>query len=1124
MFYTINERFYKVILLLALLVPITTYATQGQIAVRGKSLTLKQVISQIEKNSAYIFFYKEADLSRTDKQDINCEGSIEEILETILKKNDIQYVINGNEVILKSSDAAKTVPANAVLQQVKNVTIKGVIKDEAGETIIGASIIEKENPNNGTVSDIDGKYTLTVSPKAKLIISYIGYIQQTITLKSGVSQYDCILKEDAHALSEVVVVGYGTQKKVNLTGSVASVNTEDIKDRVQTNVLSAVQGTVPGVTIISRPGADPSINFRGRGNLGTSAPLYVIDGAIADASFFANLDANSIESISFLKDAASSAIYGSRAAYGVVLVTTKQGKQNKMSVSYSGYVGFTNPTYTPDYVSSTQYAELYNEALYNSNPSNGKNQGYTEEEIGWFRDGSKPDLYPNTNWEDLILKKNVATTQHSVNFSGGSEKIQYFVGLGYVYRDNIIPNRNNQRYNLNTNISSNITNWLTIRTGVKYIHNVSDVTGGTPSLPNFAIVPSTFVARQTNGEWGSMNGGQPASTVFMTYNPLRQLSKKDWSNSKTSNTMYDLGFDIKPLKGLVISGQGVFKGYEYKYKAYTALQDDIKNYQTGEAISGTGVVKNQMSMDWRSTTHMLYTATAKYDWTKDIHTIGALIGTSYEHYKYERLAGSREAFPTDGMTDMEGGSTSGPGYTNGAGSAENKMLSYFARINYSLMDRYLLEVNIRTDASSRFHQDKRWGYFPSFSLGWRLSEEAFMKRFSWIDNLKVRASYGTLGNINNVGDYDYFQNYTTNGNYNFNGEPVKGISESKPANTTLGWERVELTDIGLDLDIFNGLFSVTADYYIKNTNDILLGYSVPWETGIGTVPSQNIGKVRNKGFEMAITHRKKINDFSYIIAANIATNSNEIIDMSTSNNKITDKWILREGESIGSFFGYKTDGLYTQEDIDAGRYYKMSGIVPNAGDIKFLPIREGVEYKENITADDRTIIGNDVPDFTYGLNLNLQYKNFEFSVFGQGVIGTKVAFESYGLHPFFHGMDNPRAFHMNRWTEANPNPYADYPRIYSSSSPHTTYNRNFNDQHLFDADYFRIKTLTLGYAIPAHVIKSWGLSAFKVFVTGENLFTLRADKRMNDFDPETSGNVITTLGTKSVALGVNLTF
>lgn len=1029
-----------------------------------------------------------------------------------------------------SSAVAATAPSQSTaevqtIQQASKCT--GIVKDAMGEPVIGASVVVK-GTTNGVVTDLDGNFEIpNVKKGSTITISYIGYTTQNIVWNG--STINVTLKEDNALLEEVVVVGYGTQKKVNLTGSVASVSADEIKDRVQTNVLSAVQGTVPGVTVISRPGSTPSINFRGRGNLGTSEPLYVIDGVISDATFFSNLDPNSIESISFLKDAASSAIYGSRAAYGVVLVTTKQGKKEKMNVSYSGYVAWSNPTYKPEYVNSTQYAELYNEALYNSNPSLGKYQGYTEEQIKLFADGSQPDLYPNTDWNDLVLDKNVISTQHSLNISGGSEKVRYFLGLGYLYKDNMIPNQNSDRYNLDLTLNSDVTKWLSIKAGVKYIQNNGNRDSGAPSLANFSIVPVTFVPIQSNGEWGTVNGGQTASSTFITGNPLRALSRNDWDHNRTENTMYDLGFDIKPVKGLVISGNATYKRYEYKDKNYTALQDNAVNFLSGKEIDGTGTTINKMNMSWASTNTMLYTATAKYDWSNDTHAVGALLGTSYEHYQYEALSASRQDFPSDEMTDMGAGSTSGAGYQNGAGMEEYKMLSYFARVNYSLMDRYLFEVNMRADASSRFHKDHRWGYFPSFSLGWRISEENFMKKYTWLNNLKLRASYGTLGNINNVGNYDYFQNYSTGNHYNFSDVPVIGIAESKPANVTLGWEKVAMTDIGVDMDIFNGMLSLTADYYIKKTDDILLAYNVATETGISNAPSQNLGKVKNTGFELTLNHRNHIGKVQYSIGANFSTNKNEVVDMGTSNNKTSTasyviEYILREGEAIGSYYGYKTDGLYTQADIDAGHYYTYGGVTPNAGDIKFVPQREGVEYGEAITAEDRTIIGKDVPSITYGANLNIQYAGFELSVMGQGVCGTDVAFDVYGIHPFYHGMDNPRKFHLGRWTESNPNPHAVYPRIYSASDAHTTYNRTFCDYHLFDADYFRFKTITLGYSLPKKLITQWGLQGLKVYLTGENLFTIRADKRMKDFDPEASSGVIYNLGTKSVAFGVNLSF
>ena len=527
-------------------------AQSGTISLNKSNVSMHTIMQEVEGQSDYTFFYNDNQIKLDKKVSVKAQNAtIEQVLAQMFKNSGYTYKIVNNQIIVSKANAVAAVEKQQQ-QQAKKVT--GCVKDALGEPIIGASVVEKGAPTNGTITDFDGNFTLTVSGN-ELQISYIGYLPQVVKVQSGVTSYNVTLKEDTKTLDEVVVIGYGNQKKVNLTGAVASVSTDDIKDRVQTNVLSAVQGTVPGVTIISRPGSTPSINFRGRGNLGTSAPLYVIDGAIADATVFSNLDPNTIESISFLKDAASSAIYGSRAAYGVVLVTTKGGKAEKMNVAYSGYVGVKTPTYLPDVLDSWDYAILLNEAKYNANPSGGKNQAYTNEEIGWFRDGSNPDYYPNTNWADLVLDKHVLTTQHSLNFSGGSEKVRFFSSVGYVFNDNFMPGVTDDRYNLNLNLQSDVTKWLTLKTGVKYIRNSSDTKNGTPWIANFVLVPSIMVAQQSNGEWGSIAGGKDATQTFMNSNPLRTLSFDNWSKSTTENTMYDLGFDLKPIENLVISGQ-----------------------------------------------------------------------------------------------------------------------------------------------------------------------------------------------------------------------------------------------------------------------------------------------------------------------------------------------------------------------------------------------------------------------------------------------------------------------------------------------------------------------------------------------------------------------------------------
>ncbi len=993
--------------------------------------------------------------------------------------------------------------------------VSGVVSD-AGGPLPGVTIMEKGTAN-GVSSDIDGKYSLTVQPGAVLVFSFVGYKTQEIVVGNQTT-INVVMKEDSQMMEEVVVVGYGTQKKVNLTGSIAAVGQEELKDRVNTDVLKAVQGTVPGVTIISRPGSDATINFRGRGNLGTSSPLYVIDGAIADAEFFSSLDPSTIESISFLKDAASSAIYGSRAAYGVVLVKTKGGKKGDMKVTYNGYMGFKVDTYRPKVVDSWQYAELYNEAMYNANPSN--QPRYTQEQIQKFKDGSDRDLYPNTKWYDLVLNDMAVTTQHQLNFQGGSENIRYFVGMGYVYDENLTPGAHSDRFNLSGNISADVKPWLTLNTNVKYIYRQYQ-RDGAPSLMTCLTIPVTYAAKQSDGSWGTVIGGSQAPAEYIKKNPLRNLEGGDWQEQHRKNSMIDLGFDIKPVKGLVLTGQFVYKGWDYRNKSYSASWDNVSSFLTGLEIAGSGRDENKMEYDWQTTSRLLYNGLAKYNWNNDDHDLSVLAGVSYEHYKWNKSYSWRKGFPDNNMEDMNGGSSADSDTYAEGGATENKMLSYFGRVNYSFFGKYLFEANLRADASSRFHKDERWGIFPSFSAGWRINQENFMKDVQWVSNLKLRASWGQLGNINNVGDYDYLPTYGMGNNYNFEDVIVNGMIENKPANKTLSWETVTITDIGVDFDIFDGKLSLVADWYIKNTKDILLAYNVPKEVGIpdGNKPSQNLGKVENKGIEIALNHRNKVGDVSYSVGFNVSKNWNKVKDLGTSDPMIESPWIKTVGQPIGTFYGYKTDGLLTQEDIDNGNYIS-NGTTPQAGDIKFVD----VEKDGKLDGDDRTFIGCDVPDVTYGVNFNVQYKGVELSVFGQGVAGTKVKFSEEQAWAFFEDA-SPREWHLNRWTEANPNPNAVYPRIYLKGNPNQNYNQQFSDFWLFDADYFRVKNITLGYSFPKAWMDRCFLDSAKIFFTAENPFTIRADKRMKDFDPEaTSGRGVGALGIRTFAFGVNVSF
>lgn len=1016
-----------------------------------------------------------------------------------------------------SSSEGRTAPS--ALEQADRITVTGQVHDEAGETVIGASVSVKGIAGKGAITDIDGRFTIKDIPaNATLVVSYVGMKAQEIAL-NGRTSLSITLLPDQELLDEVVVVGYGTQKKVNLTGSVATIDTKDLNNRANTNVLNSLQGAIPGVTIISRPGSTPSINFRGRGNLGSSSPLYVIDGAISTSAEFSNLDPNVIESISFLKDAASSSIYGSRAAYGVVLVTTKSGEKGAVKVKYNGMVGFKNPTYVPQMVSSADYAILFNEALKNSNPN--ATPRFSEEEIGWLRDGSKPDYYPNSNWYDLILQKNALTTQHSASISGG-EKVKFFASLGYVRNNHFFPGRSSDRYNASANFTTDVKPWLTVRGNLNAIQIDNQRKLGTPGYTNLMNIPATFVGRHTDGSFGTIQAGKQASKTSMIFNPLRQVYDGSWSYGRDRIVTMAAGIDIKPIDGLKISGDLSYHATTSTGKSYTASRPALKMFGTGETIVGTEKAASESKMNAYSSgyTHLISNLVANYNKTfNDVHEFGVLLGTSYEDMQNEGINGWRKLFPNNDLKDIHAGSDA-PANTSIDGSmSETKLFSIFGRINYAYAGKYLAEVNLRNDASSRFHKDHRSAIFPSFSLGWRISEEDFAKDLGWLYNLKLRASYGTLGNINNVGNYDYMSNYAKGNSYIFDQSVAEGYVESKPANTTLSWEKVSIADIGLDLGLFDNRLSMTLDYYNKHTTDILLTPNIPVEIGLAEKPSQNLGAVLNRGVEMAATWADHVGDFNYSVSGNLSMNKNTILNLGDSDPMIEGVWIKKVGHSIGEFYMYQTDGLLTKEDIESGNFI-TDGIAPNPGDIKYVDINKDGK----LSGDDRTFVGNDVPWLTYGLNLYLAYKGLDLSIAGQGVQGTKVNFQAEMAFAFFD-YANPRQYHLGRWSEANPNPQAVYPRIYDRTDSHAKFNQYASDFWLFNSDYFRIKNITLGYSLPKTWVETLSLSQAKLYLSLENFITLRADKRMKDFDPEAAtGRAVSALGEKTVSLGVNLTF
>ena len=1008
-----------------------------------------------------------------------------------------------------------TTPKVGISQQ--QASLKGVVEDEFGP-VAGASVVVK-GTTNGTVTDMNGNFVLEVKKGDVIVISFIGYLTQEIKY-NGEQTIKVSLKEDTQKLDEVVVIGYGTQKKVNLTGAVASVGSEELKERVNTDVLASVQGQVPGVTIINRQGSI-SINMRGRGNLGTSSPLFVIDGAIADATFFSNLDPNSIESVSFLKDAASSAIYGSRAAYGVVLVKTKDGKEGDVKVTYDGTVSMKIATYTPKVLSSEWYARLSNEAAFNENPN--AEMPYSDEEIEMFRNGSNPDMYPNTNWYDLVLDDLAVMTKHSVSVSGGN-KVKYFTSLGYMYDDKFTPGASANRYNMTTNLSSDITSWLSWRSNFKYIQNTNNTESGGIGYTELLTVPSTYVARQSNGEWGSYEGGNPAALVNMQRNPLRRLEEGGWNNNKSQNTLIDLALDIKPVKGLTLTGQMIYKAYDYKGKTYEANRNKIKDFVTGSELNGTDVTASKMTYDWNENSRLTYNGLANYNWSNENHNISALGGVSYEHYKYQQQKSWRRNFPTNGMTGINGGSSAPSDMSTEGDVYEDKLMSYFARLNYSYKDRYLLEANFRADASSRFHKDNRWGFFPSFSAGWRVSEEAFFTQAkNYVSNLKLRLSYGSLGNQKTVGYYDYLQLINTGAvmNYAF-GDTTKGdyAYESAPNSTDLTWETVITKNIGLDLGFLNNRLNVSFDAYIRDTKDMLMaGKTLPGVYGASS-PRMNVADLRTKGWEASVTWGDSFTlaskPFNYRIMAGIGDNTSKVTKYDNPNRTLTDPY---EGQQLGEIWGYVVDG-YFKTDEEA-RNYKVDQSFVNqminasaldnglhAGDLKFVDLDGNNKIEQTTSANDRKdmkVIGNSLPRYNYNFGISADWYGIDFSVLFQG-IGKQNWYPGAETSMFWGPYSRPYAsfipsdFMSQVWSEENTNAYFPRPRGYVALGS----NRELavvNTKYLQNLAYCRLKNLSIGYTLPDKWLSKIGFEKIRVYFSGENLLTFT--KLHSDYiDPE----------------------
>lgn len=989
---------------------------------------------------------------------------------------------------------------------------KGLVKDATGESVIGASVVVK-GTTNGTITDFDGNFSLNGIKKGDVIvISYVGY--QTQEIKWNGSPLNVILKEDSKTLSEVVVVGYGTQKKANLSGSVAMVDSKELENRPIQNVSSGLQGLMPGVAITGTngaPGQDAGkIRVRGIGTLNEAGPYILVDGI--ETGTLSAVDPNDIESISVLKDAASAAIYGSKAANGVVLITTKRGKTGQTKISYSGYLSFQNATNMIERMGSYEYASLLNQAL----EAEGMSKRFNDTELQKFKDGNDP-LYPDTDWYDLAYKTGVQH-RHNVNINGGSENVKYMASLGYLNQTGILPNAGREQFNARTNLDMKINKRLSARMNLSFIKNdYSDASsayyGGSSDqiIRQLNLIAPWIVARYDDGTWGTISDGSPIAWL----DSGMKVNRDNYNFSGMAAVDYEI-FD-----GLKLTLQGA---YVNNLQNYNYFQKYIKYNENKESDPSQ---LDERFYKWDRTN---YDALLNYNKNFGKHNIKGLLGWHTEKYNYKYQKAVRKKFPNNELTDMNAGDAStqsNEGYT-----AELAMISWFARINYDFAGKYLLEANIRADASSRFAEGHRWGYFPSFSGAWRISEEAFMEsaKDSWLSGLKIRASWGQLGNQDALSgsNNDYYpalNTYNLDSKYAFGGSLNSGYYQRKYRLETISWEKASTWGVGVDFTLFNKL-NGSLDYYNRKTTGIIMDVTVPKEFALDAY-KDNVGSMRNSGIEINLSYNTKIGQVDFGIAGNFSYNKNEILDLGGGDpNKYldaTDGYSQRNkvGEAMNSYYIYRADGFFnSQEEADAytAKYGNPFGKTFKAGDLRYVDTNKDGK----LTADDREYCGSSDPKIIYGFNINAGWKGIDLSLMFNGAAGVKRLFDGYEVYGNFSGdAAHPATIWRDAWTPDNHD--ASMPRIFYDTNSASSSRSVQSDFWLQDTSYLRLKNLQLGYTLPKGWLNSVGVENIRIYYSVENLLTF--DKMKINIDPESTSQRLSSYPLlRTHAFGVNVTF
>lgn len=1093
----------------------------AQITLKIQNQPIRQILKTIEKSSDYKFFYNNdlVDLDRKLSFSVT-DATIETAMDKLLAGTDITYKKEkGNLIVLTLLSKKQSI--QEIRDQKKEIS--GKVVDESGEPIIGANVIEKGTVN-GIMTDADGAFSLTISAGAKILISYIGYLPQEINVADK-KDFIVTLKEDLHALEEVIVVGYGTRQKSTLTGSVSSVKGSEIIKSPAANISSAFAGRLPGVVVSSRsgePGGDnANILVRGRGTTGDSSPLILIDGV--ERPGLGQLNPNDIESVNVLKDS-EAAIYGSRASNGVIVVTTKRGVKGKPTINFSYNQTFAQPTRNPKMADSYTFASIANEIRIreHADPNTQPTLAYTPEELEKFRIGTEPG-YTSTNYFDEMIRN--WTPQHRTNLSisGGGDRVNYFFSVGELKQNGQFKEstlKYNQ-YNIRSNIDVKVAHGLTASLDVAGQYDSRHC----PYYSAYETISHIFLyAPHWQLCWPGTDKLKPLRGDQNIVNMINDNA--GWNEIKNSKFEGNLSlkWELPWVKGLALTARG---SYDARFQYWKTFQTPSYVYNKDEAtgeylkrLDGMGPAKASLQdrSDMPSSIYLLL----KADYARSFgdHNLDAMLGYEQTQTKGYYLSASRPEFESTSLPILNVGGTDKTKWGIEGYGSEFARQNYFGRLNYDYKGKYILQGTLRIDGSSNFPKNNRFGYFPSFSAAWRLSEESFMKNQDWLNNLKLRASWGMMGN-DKIDNFQYLMTYSYGNNYVINNMDVQGIYETRVPNPNVTWETSKTWDIGLDANLWNGKLGIEFDYFHSIRDDILgkRNATVPDYTGI-TLPDENIASVLNRGFELVLTHYNTAGDFTYSITGNLAFARNKVkfIDEAPA----AEPYQIKTGKPYGSELFYDAIGIFEDEEHLAS-YPHLSNAGP--GDLIFRDTNGDGVINEK---DQILITKTDIPEVTFGLTGTVQYKGFDLSVLLQGQERCNVPMvkgKDNIYSNFFSTMSDTWGGFLQwradgRWIPGADNSNATMPR---ANSANANVNSGYNTHWIRSGGFLRLKNLEIGYTLPKTIVNKMGLSEVRVSASGDNLFLIYDSMKDLGYDPETNDYWFYSIQ-RTINFGINVTF